>query len=57
MRILSKYIFLIGLLLVLLGGIFVFLNHLGVALRLLSLAFWIMAGGKILYIIELKNER
>jgi len=57
MSILSKYIFLIGLFLILLGGLFVFLNHQGFALRLLGLAFWIIVGGTLLYIMESKNER
>ena len=54
---LSKGVFLIGLFVLLLSGLFIFLNHSGFALKLLGLSFWIMAGGTILYILELKNER
>ncbi len=57
MRISSKDIFLVGLFFVLLSGLFIILNHPGFALRLLGLSFWIMAGGTLLYILELKNDR
>ncbi|MBU1031627.1 hypothetical protein KKE03_01745 [Patescibacteria group bacterium] len=57
MRLLCKFIFLTGLFFVLLSSLFIVLNHLGFALRLLGLSFWIMAGGSLLYILELKNER
>lgn len=57
MKLLSKHIFLIGLFFVLLSGLFILLNHSGFALRFLGFSFWIMAGGTLLYILELKNER
>lgn len=57
MKLLSKGIFLIGLFLVLLSGLFIFLDHLGFASKLLGLSFWIMAGGTLFYILELKNEK
>ncbi|TSC87768.1 MAG: hypothetical protein G01um10147_454 [Microgenomates group bacterium Gr01-1014_7] len=57
MRILSKHTFLVGLFFILLSGLAAFLNHSGFALRLIVLSFWIIVGGSLLYIFELKNEK
>lgn len=57
MRLLSTKIILTGLFFILSSGLSISLNHTGFALRLLELAFWIMVGGSLIYLLELKNEK
>lgn len=57
MRIKSSYIFLLGLLSLMLGGISIFLNHQGLALKPIIISFWIMMVGSLIYFIELKDEK
>ncbi len=53
----SKSPFTLTLILLILSGISLILNHSGFALRLLNLTFWIAAASTILYIWEArKNE-
>jgi len=53
----SKYIFLLGLSLIITSGILLAANHFGFALKLIYISFWILVAGNLVYILELKNEK
>lgn len=57
MRLSSKYIFILGLILVSLSGTSILFNHQGFALRLLIYAFWILVLATAYYIWEIENEK
>lgn len=56
MKFTSKYIFLAFILIILLSGTSMILNHQGFALKLFIISFGILVLGVILYVLELKNE-
>jgi len=56
MKLTSKYVFLASVLMILLSGLSIFLNHQGFALKLFIISFWILVLGTVFYIIDLKNE-
>lgn len=45
-----------SVLMILLSGVSILLNHQGFALKLFIISFWILVLGTALYIIDLKNE-
>lgn len=54
---LSKFIFILGIIIVIFSGLSIITNHQGFALRLLNLSFWIFVGGVIIYLMEtIKDE-
>lgn len=56
MKFANRYVFLVSVLMILLSGASIFLNHQGLALKLFIISFWILVLGTALYIIDLKNE-
>lgn len=56
MRVSSRYIFSVSILIILLAGVSILLQHQGFALKLFIISFWMLVLGVILYVVELKNE-
>lgn len=55
---LSSSLFLVGILIIPFGGLAIITSHLGVALKLLTIAFWVFLVGLIVYLWQLlKNEK
>ena len=57
MKILTRAVFSLGILVFLLCGLAILLMHQGFATKLFVLSFWILFLGTILYIVDLKNEK
>lgn len=51
-----KILFFLGIALLILSGVSIILNHLGFAQRILTFTFWILLGGLIPYLSEIKYE-
>lgn len=57
MKFTSSYFFVTLLIIFLLSGAAIILQHQGFALKLLIISFWTLVLGVIFYILELKNEK
>jgi len=57
MKILTRAVFSLGILVFLFCGLAILLMHQGFATKLFVLSFWILFLGTILYIVDLKNEK